>query len=187
MLDYSELKRLAESLIELNRANLMDWAATIEDARIGKTHTEYALAANPAAVLALIADNDSQRQDLQNLRTDNAQLIYALKQEEQSYLALRAERDQLKAENEALKAKAETWCRYGDDDCEHTYYGDKDAIAALTALVFEVEALRKNAERYEWLSAVGGGSWAVIDTGEKATRSIFDECVDAAMGRGEQP
>ncbi len=58
MTDYTELKRLAESLIELNRANLMDWAATIEDARIGRTHTEYALAANPAAVLALIAENE---------------------------------------------------------------------------------------------------------------------------------
>ena len=58
MSDCTELKRLAESLIALNRANVMDWAATVEDARIGKTHTEYALAANPAAVLALIAENE---------------------------------------------------------------------------------------------------------------------------------
>lgn len=61
MTDYTELKRLAEWLIELNRVNLMDWAATIEDARIGKTHTEYALASNPAAVLALIAENEALR------------------------------------------------------------------------------------------------------------------------------
>ncbi|NWD44193.1 hypothetical protein [Pseudomonas yamanorum] len=51
----------------------------------------------------LKAENDAARKDLQNLRTDNAQLIYALKQEEQSYLVLRAERDRLKAESEALR------------------------------------------------------------------------------------
>ena len=56
MKDYRELKKLAEALIDLNRKNLMDWAAAIEDARIGKTHTEYALSAKPAAVLALIAE-----------------------------------------------------------------------------------------------------------------------------------
>lgn len=72
----------------------------LEDA--GRLARYYA-AANPAAVLALIAENDSQRKDLQNLRSDNAQLIYALKQEQQSYLVLRAERDQLKTESEALR------------------------------------------------------------------------------------
>ena len=51
----------------------------------------------------LKAENEALRKDLQNLRTDNAQLIYALKQEEQSYLVLRAERDRLKAESEALR------------------------------------------------------------------------------------
>ena len=49
-------------------------------------------------VEVLKAENDAARKDLQNLRSDNAQLIYALKQEQQSYLVLRAERDQLKAE-----------------------------------------------------------------------------------------
>lgn len=68
MKDYSELKKLAEALIDLNRKNLMDWAAAIEDARIGKTHTEYALSANPADVLALIAEVDSLRDDLEQVK-----------------------------------------------------------------------------------------------------------------------
>lgn len=53
---------------------------------------------------------------------------------------------ELIAENKALKAKTETYCTYGDEGSEHTFYGDQAAIAALTALVFEVEALRKAAE-----------------------------------------
>lgn len=51
----------------------------------------------------LKAENDAARKDLQNLRSDNAQLTYALKQQEQSYLVLRADRDRLKAESEALR------------------------------------------------------------------------------------
>lgn len=49
---------------------------------------------------------------------------------------------ELIAENKVLKAKTETYCTYGDEGSEHTYYGDQAAIAALTALVFELEALR---------------------------------------------
>lgn len=59
----------------------------------------------------LKAENDAARKDLQNLRSDNAQLTYALKQQEQSYLVLRADRDRLKAESEALR-----------DDIEQSQY-----------------------------------------------------------------
>lgn len=62
-------------------------------------------------VEALKAENDAARKDLQNLRSDNAQLTYALKQQEQSYLVLRADRDRLKAESEALR-----------DDIEQSQY-----------------------------------------------------------------
>lgn len=48
-------------------------------------------------------DAAANGKELQNLRTDNNQLNYALKQSELRYLELRAERDQLKAENEALR------------------------------------------------------------------------------------
>lgn len=51
----------------------------------------------------LKAEVEALRKDLQNLRTDNNQLLYALKQEGQSYLVLRAERDRLKTESEALR------------------------------------------------------------------------------------
>lgn len=45
--------------------------------------------------------------ELKNLRSDKAQLIYALKQEEQNYLALRTERDRFKTDNEALRDDVE--------------------------------------------------------------------------------
>jgi cell division protein FtsB len=134
MTDYTELKRLAESLIELNRTNLMDWAATIEEARIGKTHTEFALAANPAAVLALIAENEQlaktadcwDRLNIQNKALSDS---------------FRAERDQLKAENAQLKnqeieLKAEVEALRNSSSC----------VGDLSALVRQlVHRLRKAA------------------------------------------
>jgi hypothetical protein len=91
--DYTELDRLAEALIELNKANLLDWAATIEDARIGKTHTEYALAANPAVVRTLIDELDQARNGMK----------YACA------MRLKKEIDRLQAENVALRKDADRY------------------------------------------------------------------------------
>jgi len=57
------------------------------------------------------------------------------------------------AERDQLKAKTDTWCHYGDDDREHTYYGDKAAIEALTRLIFEVEVLRKRVDEHSPLNS----------------------------------
>lgn len=83
MTDHSELKRLAaaiESCTSIPEEDEAAWMRRTTGRAVGELLEE-----------------------LQNLRTDNAQLIYALKQQEQSYLVLRAERDQLKAEVEALR------------------------------------------------------------------------------------
>lgn len=111
-------------------------------------------------VLALIAENDSQRKDLQNLRSDNAQLTYALKQQEQSYLVLRDERDQLRAEVAGLKTGYEAYGRVNaelkaeidrlNDEYDKAWrhnLNDKNNFQALTAevarLSVENDALRK--------------------------------------------
>lgn len=94
MSDYSELERRAQAAI--------DAIGTLSRAR---QEREFNDVCTPQVVKALIAENDLQHKDLQNLRTDNAQLIYALKQEQKSYLVLRDERDQLRAENERLNAE----------------------------------------------------------------------------------
>lgn len=118
-------------------------------------------------VLALIAENDSQRKDLQNLRSDNAQLIYALKQQEQSYLVLRDERDQLRAEVAGLKTGYEA---YGRVNAE---------------LKAENEALRKHAERYQWLRDSECAGRILRDMGAMVCRHA-DQRIDAAMGKGGQ-
>lgn len=125
MTDYTELKRLAESLPQLPwsyEANgfILAWDGT-ERSRcenVGgfyyvcegvSNFREYLLALEPAKVLALIAENDAARKELGSLRTDNAQLIYALKQQEQSYLVLRGERDRLRAEVAGLRTGYEAY------------------------------------------------------------------------------
>lgn len=105
MTDYTELKRLAEASLgewyEFGELRCEDRSGYIN----GLHHDDeyFIAAANPAVVLALIAESDAARKELQNLRADNAQLIYALKQQEQSYLELRDERDQLSSEVAGLR------------------------------------------------------------------------------------
>jgi cell division protein FtsB len=113
MSDYTELKRLAEASLgewyEFGELRCEDRSGYIN----GLHHDDeyFIAAANPAAVLALIAEIDAARKELKDLRTDNAQLLYALKQEEQSYLVLRADRDQLRAEVAGLRTGYEAYER----------------------------------------------------------------------------
>lgn len=58
MSKWNELKSWAEAVIGLNKTNQWDWVASVEDGRLGKTHTLFALAANPAAILELITENE---------------------------------------------------------------------------------------------------------------------------------
>lgn len=180
MTDYTELKRLAEASLgewyEFGELRCEDRSGYIN----GLHHDDeyFIAAANPSAVLALIAENDSQCKDLQNLRTDNAQLIYALKQEEQSYLMLRAERDQLRAEvaglrtgyeayeqvNAELKAKNEAmrkdWTdwqaeclkrgfEYVRESDDHYVLADVPEMADLLGSMLGVEVRSKENDAYE--------------------------------------
>lgn len=54
-IDMPKLEDLARAVIQLNQDNAWDWVAVVEDARLGKTHTEFAMTFNPAVALALIA------------------------------------------------------------------------------------------------------------------------------------
>ncbi len=164
MTDNTELKRLAEALIELNRTNLMDWAATVEDARIGKTHTEYALAANPAAVLFLVAENELlaktadcwDRLNIQNKALSDS---------------FRTERDELRAEVAGLKTGYEAYERVNAE------------------LKAEVGALRKLGPSKEIIWCACGDGYPVNSYGAgfmDANNGVCANC-DAALGQGEQP
>jgi len=108
-------------------------------------------------VEALKAENDAARKDLQNLRTDNAQLIFALKQEQRSYLVLRAERDRLKAENEALR----------------------------DYLTLRVSEMPRDRLR-ETFNAAYYGPRELGSDGEQCRAGVL-AVIGAAMGQGEQP
>ncbi|NMY77708.1 hypothetical protein HBO01_03330 [Pseudomonas rhodesiae] len=201
MADYTELKRLAEACGDLNwraiQENWCEWAIRDDHGYIAVMRTKSAKHAGPCsnreakakflcamtpdAVLALIAENDSQRKYLQNLRTDNAQLLYALKQEEQSYLVLRAERDQLKAENEALRRELE--------ECAATLpgvtYMDLPDGGAPT-IAKQLSRMAKDAGRYRWLRMASHFDTPQHQVFCKAYGDALDEEIDAAMGKGEQ-
>ena len=105
MSDNTELKAAIEYI--LNQGALE--REFIEDADALDAAWALYEALGPAEILALIAENDAARKELGSLRTDNAQLIYALKQQEQSYLVLRGERDRLRAEVADLRTGYEAY------------------------------------------------------------------------------
>jgi len=177
MTDYTELQKAAAYAAQ----DAIKFADESEEMRaLQQFHEEV----DPETVLALIAENEAQRKDLQNLRTDNAQLIYALKQEEQSYLVLRAERDQLRAEvaglrtgyeayervNAELKAEVEGLRRDKSEPCDGCFMAD-------------AEVLRKDAGRYRWLRRAGNTK-AIALVAEHCLDAL-DEAIDAALGQGE--
>ena len=117
MSDYTELKALAQAVSGLNKESSYPWEQTISDGRLGKTSTAYALAANPAAILSLIAEVDGLKKVSEKLNRER--LAAERRYEEQAaargklaeeygrlnYCAniCLDERDQLKSELEALR------------------------------------------------------------------------------------
>ncbi|QZA71300.1 hypothetical protein AH02_58 [Pseudomonas phage AH02] len=190
MSDYSELKRLAEAAIaekENASGNLGG-----EDVR---SRQEFKLAANPAAVLALIAENEQAEEDnviwkggisalggaLKKLtfcaRTvtdgpDHA-LMSACDEAENALSLIGVSRaidyiEGLKAENKDLQEK---------------YEAARDRKNSITALRAEVEALRKDAERYRWLRDYHIGDDPDSINLDKGLRSGLSSAIDAAMGK----
>ena len=117
MSDYAELKALAQAVSGLNKESSYPWEQTISDSRLGKTSTAYALAASPAAILALIAEVEGLTKVSEKLNRER--LAAERRYEEQAaargklaeeygrlnYCASICldERDQLKSELEALR------------------------------------------------------------------------------------
>lgn len=97
--DLSELKRLATRIVEVQ---------TSHDVPISKLFDDFDAATSHEAVLALIAENER----LERLAPDSVNAEYAGSMDLESICA---ERDQLKAENEALRKDAERyrWLRIG--------------------------------------------------------------------------
>lgn len=93
MSDYSELKRLAESF----KDGMPDWDDLLG---LGYADYEYAKAANPAAVLALIAEVERLQRFGEAFQNGCVDIFEA-------GMEIQRERDQLKAEVEALRKDSE--------------------------------------------------------------------------------
>lgn len=105
MTDYSELKRLAEAA---NAYAEEDWH-TPERLFIAmeKADAEFVSGCSPFSVLALIAENERQAEDLGKTELRALKFIHQCSAHADLYRELRMERDQLKAENEAIRAALE--------------------------------------------------------------------------------
>lgn len=136
MTDYTELKRLATRIVEVQ---------TSQDVPISKLFDDFEAAACPETILALIAENERLREDpgmraIRSLRDDCADLmterdqlkaeIAGLRTGYQAYERVNAE---LKAECEALRKDAERYrfLRNGPDGFDLSSADTMEEVDAL--------------------------------------------------------
>jgi len=198
MTDYSNLKRLAEAatpgpwIAENSRhegsINALDrhigmvsmHAKVREDIPQNFANQAFIAAANPAAVLALIAEVERlQRAEKNDLIAYNAVIQ---RQDE-----LRAERDQFKAEAQALQEQKQFLRNLREADGFDSWSA---ALVEVDKLRVEVEALRKDAERYRWLRSrdldtisQGGVFAGLTPQNMVLNEETLDEAIDAAMSK----
>lgn len=116
MSDYSELKSAAERIVEVQ---------TSQDVPIGKLFDEFEALAEPEVILALIAESERLERKNANQSESIKQYQDQISGGDLSLGMLIAERDQLKAENEALRKLAPSkeiiWCACGDGHAANSY------------------------------------------------------------------
>ena len=170
MSDHIELKKAALRVVEIESS---------EGESISDAWEDFESAANPAAVLALIAE-------VEGLRAQHGRDSAELRSLCQARDDARKERDQLKEEVERLNEEYDKAWRHN--------LNDKNTVQVLAA---EVEALRKDAERYRWLREKVGvdlifgdyNPWLLscntdmTDLEKKTT----DAAIDAAITKGSKP
>ena len=173
MSDHSKLKALALEVPE----GIVAPAAYDDDRSYSQSEVKllnFLEAATPAAILALIVENERLTTDLDcqfRLARHSKRLVEQLRSQAEQYdqalIKMAAERDQLKAENERLSAiLARQKSRRADDD------------ECLSLATQSIDELRKDAERLDWLSAQG----EIEQPGQGDVRAF----IDAAMDRGEE-
>ena len=95
--------------------------------------------------------------------------------------------DALLAEVERLRAMTAVTCGVGDGSGKLLVHGDYDSIKKVQSLVFELESLRKDAERYRWIrnpdQAIGHVIDKMVSPGiyEYRAGDELDDAIDDAM------
>lgn len=188
MTDYTELKRLAESL------EGAEWFSRVDMPPCSKSESDFISLANPAAVLALIAENEANRYERE---------------------VVCANYDQLKAESERLQESHEQVCT----NYNQVSYASEERGKQIDQLRAEVAGLKTGYEAYERVNAElkaeveglrGNASLMVLLPGldaaledlevygqhsDQGYRKLKDwyrkmdlvcKAIDAALGQGEQ-
>lgn len=162
---------------------------------IRRPDADFIAAANPAAVLALIAENERLTTQVRLAGVSAEVTVHQeVGQAITETLAVTVERDQLKAENLSLHQKLGMAQRDGD-----ACITNRDALRTMLGLVpgqnlhEHVEALRKDAERYRWLRErdletihQGGVFAGATPENLVLNGNDLDDRIDSAMGKGEQ-
>lgn len=175
MTDYSELKRLAEAansvLGDIAIEMTLSSASGPNQSEINAV-TAFTGAANPAAVLTLIAENERHAKNAEEW--------------EKSCVHWMAERDQLKSENSRLQGEL-----HAASDLIATYRRvNRELRSERDKLKAEVETLRMGAERYRWLRDSSEAfhsfylSTPIWLAGARFSKENVDSSIDAAMSKG---
>lgn len=147
-----------------------------------RANAAFIAAANPKAVLVLIAENDRLR-DLAQTEIDNAsESAKEVAGARMTLYALEQETDRLKAENETLRkiiSDSATSCGAAVSvDCSLDFMGDlPNEISSV------ITKLRRDAERYRWLRRVDS-DYAICTPGQDwgdMIESHLDAQVDASI------
>ncbi|MFK7671792.1 hypothetical protein [Pseudomonas lundensis] len=221
MTDNTDLKRLAQRVIDIE--------ALDGGEPIGEAWGEFEAAATPAAVLALIAENERLHESDQEatelcdtLSVLLGEIAVAVRGPEEPksrhgfhdlpsrVKTVVSERDQLKADNERLRADYAGLARFNPewDRAAAAQDSVREHMAMVVQLKAEVAGLRTGYEAYERVNAelkaeVEGLRKSLLDAAEEIdawgsyASDYFQEkhdlagCVAkfhaAAMGKGEQP
>lgn len=86
--------------------------------------------------------------EIDQLRAENADFKRALSGNDVANMVYARECAELRAEVERLQAMTSVTCGVGDGSGRLFVHGDYDSIKRVQSLIFDVEALRKDAERY---------------------------------------
>lgn len=220
MTDYTELKRLAEACIAAGE--YLPGEAWEEDRSYCQAEVaflEFVSVATPAAVQALIAENERLKTLRSATERDLTQELEVWRHGPSCWncgdtgdvhdivgewrgqcdcnaaklIDIASERDQLKADNEALRSDIQSW-RLSIEAERNVHKlsmkGIQDELDRLKGLGFaeELAVLRKSAARYQWLREARSGYIEVVEwIGPHATGMTgedLDSLLDAAMGMG---
>lgn len=188
-MDTNKLKELAERAIpfapgewfvenDLNQVRDGEYDFVCDTSEDDPIKAAYIAAANPQAILGLIADLEEARNGMKY----------------QPIMRLKNELDRLKAENEALRQfSAEAYQVFGALDAPDNVLDNAsdaangDQLRHKTLLPFfaeSYEALRKDAERYKALRQKERGGVVVRDRSSHLFGENLDAAIDATLEGG---